>query len=252
MKNMFSQLLTRKTLILVGVYLLGILVVVILFDQFIMPWYTKHGEALAVPNVVAQRFEDAKDILELQGLNALKAGEKYSSTLPFGYVVEQNPRPDRLVKKGRNVYLTISAGEREIQVPNLKGLSETNAYERLKSSGLSLGDVEYEYSQNELPDVVMKQSEEPGVLVKANSPIDITVSLGEPTENVKVPSVLGKTLQVAKRDIRRAGLIVGEITYKTNNEYLQNTVLDQSPAPGNIVANGDTVSLLVTTFDSNH
>lgn len=250
-KQSLSAFFTTKRLILWGVYLALLITVTLLFDKFVMLWYTKHGEALAVPNVVAQRFEDAKDMLELQGLKAIKAGEKHNASLPFGYVVEQNPRANRPVKKGRRVYLTISAGEREVQVPNLVGLSETNARERLKSYGLLLGDVEYQYTDEELPNVVMAQSTDPGVLVTASSSIDITVSLGEPTENAIVPMVMGKTLEIAKRDIRKAGLVIGKITYKVNNEYLQNTVLDQTPEAGLEVAHGEKIDLLVTTFDPN-
>ena len=221
---------------------------VILLDQFAMPWYTKHGEALAVPNVIAQRFEDAKELLELRGLEVIKGGEKHNAQLPFGYVVEQNPRPNRLVKMGRRVYLTISSGEREFQMPNLVGLSETNARERLKSYSLLLEDIVYKYGPEEPRDVVMAQSKDPGTLVKVGTPIEITVSLGEPTENVIVPSLLGKTLGVAKRELQKAGLVVGKLTYKINNEYILNSVLIQSLEAGTEVAHGDTVDLWISTY----
>ena len=223
-----------------------LVVAVILLNQFAMPWYTKHGEALAVPNVIAQRFEDAKELLELQGLDVVKAGEKNNAQLPFGYVVEQNPRPARLVKMGRRVYLTISSGEREFQMPNLVGLSETNARERLKSYSLLLEDIVYQYSLEEPRNVVMVQSEDPGTMVKVGAPIEITVSLGEPTENVIVPSLLAKTLDVAKRELQKAGLVVGKIAYKMDDEFIPNSVLHQSLDAGTEAAHSDTVDLLVT------
>ncbi len=248
LKETLQKVFTRKRLALLGSYFLMFVFVAIVFDQFIMPWYTKHGEALAVPNVIAQRFEDAKELLELQGLDVIKAGEKNNAQLPFGYVVEQNPRPARLVKMGRRVYLTISSGEREFQMPNLIGLSETNARERLKSYSLLLADIVYKYSAEEPRNVVMGQSEDPGTLVKVGDPIEITVSLGEPTENVIVPSLLAKTLAVAKREIQRAGLVLGKITYKIDDEYIPNSVLIQSLDAGTEVAHGDTVDLLISTF----
>ena len=146
LKETLKKIFTRKRLVLLGTYFIMLILVTIVVDQLIMPWYTKHGEALAVPNVVAQRFEDAEELLKLQGLEVIKAGEKNNAQLPFGYVVEQNPRPNRLVKMGRRVYLTISSGEREFQMPNLVGLSETNARERLKSYSLLLEDIVYQYS----------------------------------------------------------------------------------------------------------
>jgi len=198
--------------------------------------------------VIAQRFEDAKELLELQGLDVVKAGEKNNAQLPFGYVVEQNPRPDRLVKMGRRVYLTISTGEREFQMPNFIGLSETNARERLKSYSLLLEDIVYRYSTEEPRDVVMAQSKDPGTLVKVGTPIEITVSLGEPTENVIVPSLLAKTLDVAKRELQKAGLVVGKVTYKIDDDFIPNSVLYQSIDAGTEAAHGDAVDLLISTY----
>ncbi len=247
-KGTLQKVFTREGLVLLGTSFIILVLAVILLDQFAMPWYTKHGEALAVPNVIAQRFEDAKELLELQGLDVVKAGEKNNAQLPFGYVVEQNPRPARLVKMGRRVYLTISSGEREFQMPNLVGLSETNARERLKSYSLLLEDIVYKYSPEEPRDVVMAQSEDPGMLVKVGAAIEITVSLGEPTENVIVPSLLAKTFDVAKRELQKAGLVVGKIQYKIDDKYIPNSVLYQSLDAGTEVAHGDTVDLLVTRF----
>ncbi len=229
--------------VLFGIFVLGLVVL----DTLVMPWYTKHGESLAVPNVVGNRYEVAKDLLESDDLEVIKAGEKYDSTLPFGYVVEQNPLPNRLVKKGRRIYLTISVGERDIEMPELVGLSETNAQETLKSVGLRLGDVEYEYISSELPGVVIAQSFDAKTLVKANTAVNITVSLGKPTAKVVVPSVLGKTLDIAKREIQKAGLTLGDVSYKTNNEFLPNTVIEQSLDSGITVAHGKKIDLLVTT-----
>lgn len=245
-KELLQKIFSLRNVIAAGVIFLACILVVIFIDKLVMPWYTKHGEALAVPNVVAKRYEMAKELLEIQGLEVVKEGEKYDSRLPFGYVVDQNPRANRLVKKGRRVYLTISVGEREIQVPNLKGLSETNAEETLKSLGLRVGKREYKYIAEELPQVVIEQSVPAKSFIKASSAVDITVSLGEPVANVVVPSVFGISLEAAKREIQKSGLTIGVITYRRNPEMLPNSVLEQSLEAGTTVANGDTVNLVVS------
>ncbi|MFQ5604566.1 MAG: PASTA domain-containing protein [bacterium] len=244
------NLILKKILLVSGVLIVATVVVAIFFDQTVMPWYTKHGEALAVPNVIAKRYETAKELLEMQNLKVVKAGEKYDSQLPFGYVVDQNPRANRLVKKGRRIYLTVSVGERELQVPNLIGLSETNAEETLKSIGLRVGEREYQYVPDELPKVVIAQSHPANSYVKASATIDITVSLGKPVENVIVPSVLGKTLDAAKREIQKSGLTFGTVKYQFNVDLLPHTVIAQSLEPGLKVANGDTVNIIVSTINN--
>ncbi len=248
-KNYLKRLFTPRRVAIASISLCVVIAFMILFDQALMPWYTKHGEALAVPNIVAKRYEIAKEILEAQGLVAVKGGEKHDADLPFGYIVEQNPRANRLVKQGRRVYLTISVGEPELEVPGLVGLSEKNALERIKSHGLRIGEILYEFMPNELADVVVSQSEAVGNRVKASTSLDITVSLGRPTENVTVPSVLAKTLDVARREIAKAGLTVGAIKFQVSEQFLPNTVIDQSIEGGASTKLGTSLDLTVTTVD---
>ncbi|MCG8604083.1 PASTA domain-containing protein, partial [bacterium] len=152
------------------------------------------------------------------------------------------------VKKGRRIYLTISIGEREVEIPNLMGLSETNAQETLRSLGLRLGDREYRYEPNELPKVVIEQSIVPNSYVKLSRPVDIVVSLGRPVDNVTVPSVLAKMLDDAELIIKRSGLTLGKLRYQIENSLMPNTVIGQSKESGTVVAPGDTLDLVVSTL----
>jgi serine/threonine-protein kinase len=246
MANPMSKVFNLKTVLLALIILSALFLLMAFADIVVMPWYTKHGESLAVPNIIAKRFDAAKDELEARGLEVVMAGEKHDSNLPFGYIVDQNPRANRRVKDGRRVYLTISVGEREIEVPELLSLSETNARERLKSYGLRVGEIEYEYS-NELRDVVIAQSHEPLSLIQLNSAVDLVVSLGRPIGKARVPSVLGKTMEMAERDIKKAGLTVGIVTYQIENQLLPNTIINQSPDANLEVPHGTYINLVVTT-----
>lgn len=248
MKTLLNKIFTRDRIIIIGAIFMAVLSLTLLFDQILMPWYTKHGEALTVPNLIAQRYETAKDILEQQGLKAVKGGEKHDANLPFGYVVEQNPRGNRLVKKGRRVYLTISVGEKDVQVPSLVGLSENNAKEIIKSYSLRLGEVDYQYVVNEVADIVIEQSPAKKTFIKINSEVDLIVSLGEPKENATMPSVMAKTLETAKKEIQKAGLQVGRITYKLSEQFLPKTVIEQSIDAGTIIEHGTRVNLMVTVL----
>lgn len=247
-RETLARVFTPRRLLIGGALAAGFLVSALLMDQLVMPWYTRHGVAQEVPSVVGERFEVAKEILNSHGLEIVKQGETHNPNLPFGYVADQHPRANRQVKPGRRVYVTVSVGEREVEVPNLLGLSETNAVERLKSVRLRAGEREYEYIENEPANIVIDQTISPNTLVKAGTAIDFTVSLGAPVGNAKVPSILGKTLDVARREIRKSGLTVGEIEYKVSSEFLPNTVIWQSIPPGSEVARGDTLDLVVTAM----
>jgi len=123
-----------------------------------------------------------------------------------------------------------------------------NANERVKSVGLRVGEILYEYVPNELPDVVIAQSEKASSLVPASTAIDLTVSLGRPTENVTVPSMLGKPLEIAQREFTKKGLQVGEIEYEFNDQFLPNTVIEQSIEGGEVVKHGTAIDLTVTVI----
>ena len=249
LRNYFSKQRLLKWLIMLGFFVLIITGVLFLFDQLLMPAYTKHGEALLVPNVIAKDYESAKELLEKHELKVVKGGEKYDANLPFGYVVDQSPRPNRLVKKNRRVYLTISVGEREIEMPHLKGLSETNAIERLKSFGLRLGDIEYEYVIDEPADLVIGQSVAPQAFVKRSDTINLRVSLGSPTANARVPQLFNKPLKIAKREIRKSGLKLGKIERRLDNTVLPNTVIDQSLKAGMEIPRGQKIDLVISRYD---
>lgn len=246
-KDAVLEFFSPQRILYLGVMFVAFVLLVLAADQVVMPWYTRHGETLEVPDVTGKRFETAKETLDENGLTIVKQGEKYDSNLPFGYVVDQNPLASHKVKEGRRVYVTLSIGEREVQVPDLVGLSETNADERLKSFGLRIGDREYEYVANEPADIVIAQSVEPRKMVKTGAAIDIKVSLGQAQKEAKVPSILGKTLDVAKREIQKSGLVLGDIKYQVSNDFLPNTVIYQSKEAGLKVARGDTINVLVTT-----
>jgi beta-lactam-binding protein with PASTA domain len=59
---------------------------------------------------------------------------------------------------------------------------------------------------------------------------------------------LGKTLETAKREIQKAGLVLGRVGYRLDNELLPNTVLHQSENAGQSIAYGDTIDVVVSSI----
>jgi serine/threonine-protein kinase len=217
-------------------------------DRIVMPVYTRHGQAIAVPDVTNLDFQSAKEVLESRGLRVVRASDRYDAHVPPGHVVFQEPRAGSQVKKGRRIYLTISKGEKKIPVPNLVGGSERDARFRLGSIGLNLQNVDYTYSSYYPEGVVVDQSIPPQTEVELGTGIRITVSLGPAPSRFMVPDVVGKSLDDAIRQIRKAGLTPGTIRYQPTSELLPETVLDQSIPPGQEVSAGDTLDLVVSQY----
>lgn len=91
--------------------ILAMPVVLILLVFGTLRWldsYTRHGEAVVVPDVKQKPLAEAQKILSDQGLQGIVADSTYVKTLPPGCVLEYNPSMNQKVKQGRIIYLTVN------------------------------------------------------------------------------------------------------------------------------------------------
>ena len=126
--------------------ILGMIVTVILLMlgvHYGLNFYTHHGEEVAVPNVNHKAYEDAVDILDELGLEAVVVDTSYVRTLPPGCILEQMPKPGAVVKSGRIVYLTINATAQPPLPDIIDNSSERNAKARLTAMGFRIGETDY-------------------------------------------------------------------------------------------------------------
>src|SRR5699024_6419999 len=109
MKNKENKNLTFKRLsfTIVGIIVAGVLLL-LLFDNIIMPAYTHHDEGLTVPNVSQISLEKAKKELTSHGLRYEIADRRSNDAYPNNYIIDQVPSPSSIVKPNRKVYLTVN------------------------------------------------------------------------------------------------------------------------------------------------
>lgn len=227
---------------------IALLAFVMLFfvaDMLVMPLYTRHWQAIQVPDVVNLSFVAAKKMLQFRGFRVIKAEEKYDENNPPGFVLFQNPEAGALVKKQRRIYLTIGKGLRLFPMPKVTGMAERDALFILEEHNLAAGDVTYGLDSFYPKGVVVAQSREPGVQVTLGEIIDLKVSLGIEPSNFIVPDVIGAELHEAQLAIGRAGLVIGQISFQKQDGALPNCVISQSKPPGTDVGLGDTIDLVV-------
>ena len=250
--NRWKMWITQhKTLLLgLGSTVLMLFFLIFFMDVAVMPIYTHHGEERELPDVTERSFEDARKILESRGFTIVKEDEKFDATYPESTVIFQNPSAFSRVKRGRRIYVTLSAGEKRITVPRVIGMSERDAEFSLRHAGLQLGEVFYEYHSYHLNGVVFQQSIDPGMESVEDTPIDITVSMGRAPDQFIVPDVTGKSLDMAKRMLRRAGLSVGNLSYEVEPDLVPDTVIRQSIDGGNEVMRGQRIHLVVSRLEA--
>lgn len=241
--------LHRTPIIGIGATVLCLFLLVLIIDFVVMPLYTHLGEEEELPDVTEMSFQQAEEILDEEGFRIVFDGMKFDETYPESTVVFQNPSPYSRVKKGRRIYVRLSAGERMIAVPSVVGMSERDAEFALRQTELSLGEVFYEYHNYHLAGVVFEQSLDFLTEVEAGTPVDITVSIGNLPSNFIVPDVAGKSLDAATRLIRQAGLNVGQVRYEVRANLVPETVLRQSHEPGSDVPQSASIDLIVSQLE---
>jgi beta-lactam-binding protein with PASTA domain len=245
MSSIYSRLLQHRRTYQVLMTLAVLLILFVIVNALIMPLYVNRGGTLPVPDVSGMDLSSAKSTLQLVGLEPVEADTRPDPLKPVGTVVFQNPRPQAIVKHGRRVYLTVSGGEMQVSSPLLRGKSLRDAKFTIERSGLLVGNVAYEHSDQFPENTIIAQSVPAEARVAKGSRVNLTVSTGSGGGGVVVPDVVGRTLSEAEKLLTAADLKVGNITYQQNYELIPNTVVEQFPRPGESITPGHAVDLFV-------
>lgn len=102
--------------------------------------YTRHGEAVVVPDVKGLSLPEAKKMFADRGLECVVADSNYVKTLPAGCILDYTPGVGQRVKEGRLIYLTINTLSVPLQVvPDVADNSSVRQAEaRLLAAGFRL------------------------------------------------------------------------------------------------------------------
>jgi len=126
--------------------------------------------------------------------------------------------------------MRIAVHGREVTMPNLVGKDVGEASRALRSKGLLLRVADRVYSDVPINQVV-RQTPPPGMLMKVSQQAHVVLSLGQ--RQLEIPLLEGSTLRVSRIQLLRAGLQVGEVSTVTLADRASDTVVQQSPKPGN-------------------
>lgn len=126
----------------------AILIVVLLLCfglRYGIGYYTHHGEAIQVPNLVHKSFAEAEKEMDELGLEMVVTDTNYIKTLPPDCILEQSIVPGKRVKSGHVVYVTINAASAPtLIIPDIiDNSSLREAQLKLMSMGFRLAEPEY-------------------------------------------------------------------------------------------------------------
>lgn len=212
--------------------------------------YTQHGVEIEVPSITELYLEEARIILESEGLHIEVIDSTYSNKVALGTIVEQTPSAGSKVKKGRTIYAVQNARlRRPVIIPELRDMSLRQAQATLKTLGLVIDSIAYEPStyRDIVLDIRIGDSIiNAGARMEEGSKVLLIVGKGQGTEDVTIPSVVSRSLDEARSWLMAHALTVGMVEYDippTEENKAQYIVYSQSPESGTIVVEGSSVNL---------
>ena len=137
-------------------------------------------------NLVGKTKESAESLLKENGFST-DTKEEPSDTVPKGSVISYTPTKP---KSGERVTLTVSSGKKvtKVVVPNITGMSESEAKTLLETNGLILGKKAEQHSATVAKGVIIGQSTAAGSSVDSGSSVDYAVSNGVAPETTQASS----------------------------------------------------------------
>ncbi len=133
---------------------------------------------VAVPNFVGKDLAAAQALATQTGVTVNPAAFVQASGAVVNSVVSQDPVAGTKIDKGGTVSLTIAAGAETVAVPELRGKTETDAFNLLAAAGLQIGVRTEVFDPVIAAGLIVRQSPVAGVVANKGTPIDYDLSKG--------------------------------------------------------------------------
>ena len=198
-----------------------------------------------LPNVVGKKFEDATVALKKAGFPAQQGETRFSKTVAANVVLQEDPPAGSRQKRGTNVVLALSGGQKAAEVPVTTNMSQQQARISVENTGLVLGNVSEQLSDAPRG-LVIATSPPAGTKVELPGTVDIVLSKGP--ASVNMPDLYGRSVGEARSMVEQIGLRIAGVSRDTSSLQPENTVIRQLPAAGATISAGGAVSLTVSHF----
>jgi serine/threonine-protein kinase len=192
-----------------------------------------------VPSLVGKIEGDSINTLADAGFKVGTSVKKYDDSIPKGEVMTQEPEAGKSVRHDSTVTLTVSDGPKPVSIPDVVGMSESDATSALEEDALVVT-VQRARSSDQDKGDVFKQDPAADADGFRTDAVTIWVSDGPPL--VSVPNFVFDPVDQAVQEAKDAGL-VPELSARWPFSS-QNQIADQSIAPGTDVERGTSIVLI--------
>ena len=200
-----------------------------------------------IPNLVGMTQEEAQSTLLGLNLKYKVVEERFNEEIEADVIIQQDPKyiENFNVLEDSTVEVIVSKGKEIIEMPTVVGKKQDEAEQQLKDLGLKVEIIEENNDKVEAG-YVIKQEPVEGEEVPGKSTVKVYVSKG--VKMVEVPSLVGKTLDEAKKLIEEAELTLEAVITETDTTKDDNTVIKQTLEATKEVEVGTEITITVNSL----
>lgn len=202
---------------------------------------------VTVPNLIGKTLFESLELLSPLNLGMRKVAVEFDKSLPAGVIVRQTPYPGMVVREGRIVQVTVAVGSESVFVPQLTALTLRQAEIKIRTAGLTVGEVNRIFSLKYAPDYVVKQNPPAGKRIPKETPVVLEVSMGPPPQEITLmPDFVGKSVEeVIKWEEANSGQFARiNYIYEENHKQI-GLVVKQSPEFDTVLTSTHTIQIIV-------
>ncbi|MDR0488356.1 MAG: Stk1 family PASTA domain-containing Ser/Thr kinase [Propionibacteriaceae bacterium] len=205
-------------------------------------WWIGWGSWARVPNLTGMNEQDART-RAAEFSFTVEILPEYSETIAEGLVIRTDPPEGSRAHRDSTITVVLSRGPERYDMPTVVGLTREQAAEAIENAHLKVGETTEAWDEQAPVGQVIGASEEPGAKLKANTPINVTVSKGR--EPLPIVDYTGKGKDEAVQGIEASGF-VAQVNETSSCKQAKGVVDGQSPWEGTAYR-GDTITITVST-----
>jgi serine/threonine-protein kinase len=202
-------------------------------------------EGVVVPDLTGKDVVAALEVANKLGLSLKIADRAFNPATPTNHIISQDPRPGSWLPAEGTIRVVVSRGLGEVAVPAVQGQSWREAKATVERYGLRVGELIRVHSDRVARDTVIAQSPPAAAKIMKGGTVTLLVSDGPWPVSYVMPDLRGQPHAAANEMAAAIGLRVERVSYKDQPEARAGSVVEQRPAPGQKVAAGQGVELVL-------
>ncbi|HEX2737915.1 MAG TPA: PASTA domain-containing protein, partial [Acidimicrobiia bacterium] len=197
-----------------------------------------------VPDVTssATQFADAKKQIVALGFKVERRDEANES-IPEGQVIAQSPNPSATLHKGKVVTLRVSSGLGNTTVPNIVGLTASDAAIALQNKGLSAKAPLIPEESDKPQGTVLRTDPAAGKQIKKGGQVNVVLAV---TRQVTVREVTNTDAVQAANQLGNDGFVTKPMS-ESSDTVTTGDVTRTDPKAGDKAPKGSTITIYVSS-----